>query len=107
MPLTPRPFDLWGRQVGLSYEDLLERAYDLRDRKIMRRFSAVLYHRKAGFRANAMGVWRVPDERIDEVGDAGFVRDDLLRSQSNARRRFGRQRKRFVHRVRVQRLRSA
>src|ERR671927_1733467 len=68
IPLTPRPFDLWGRQVGLSHEELLERAYDLRDRKIMRRFSAVLYHRKAGFRANAMGVWRVPDERIDEVG---------------------------------------
>jgi siroheme decarboxylase len=70
VPLTPRPFDLWGRQVGLSYEELLERAYDLSDRKIMRRFSAVLYHRKAGFRANAMGVWRVPDERIDEVGNA-------------------------------------
>ena len=70
VPLTPRPFDLWGRQVGLSYEELLERAYDLCDRKIMRRFSAVLYHRKAGFRANAMGVWRVPDERIDEVGNA-------------------------------------
>jgi siroheme decarboxylase len=70
VPLTPRPFDLWGRQVDLSYEELLERAYDLRDRKIMRRFSAVLYHRKAGFRANAMGVWRVPDERIDEVGNA-------------------------------------
>jgi DNA-binding Lrp family transcriptional regulator len=70
VPLTPRPFDLWGRQVGLSYEELLDRAYDLRDRKIMRRFSAVLYHRKAGFRANAMGVWRVPDERIDEVGNA-------------------------------------
>jgi DNA-binding Lrp family transcriptional regulator len=70
VPLTPRPFDLWGRQVGLSYEELLERAYDLCDRKIMRRFSAVLYHRKAGFRANAMGVWRVPEERIDEVGNA-------------------------------------
>src|SRR3954447_15392027 len=70
VPLTPRPFDLWGRQVGLSSEELLERAYDLRDRKIMRRFSAVLYHRRAGFRANAMGVWRVPEERIDEVGDA-------------------------------------
>src|SRR5918995_665823 len=45
VPLTPRPFDLWGRQVGLSYEELL-------------------------VRANAMGVWRVPDERIDEVGNA-------------------------------------
>jgi siroheme decarboxylase len=70
VPLTPRPFDLWGRQVGLSYRELLERAYDLQRRKIMRRFSAVLYHRKAGFRANAMGVWNVPDERIDEVGNA-------------------------------------
>src|SRR5215203_1224880 len=47
VPLTPRPFDLWGRQVGLTHEDLLERAYDLRDRKIMRRFSAVLYHYQA------------------------------------------------------------
>src|SRR4051794_17337549 len=69
VPLTPRPFDLWGRQVGLSSEELLERAYDLQARKIMRRFSAVLYHRKAGFRANAMGVWVVPPERVEEVGN--------------------------------------
>jgi siroheme decarboxylase len=70
IPLTPRPFDLWGKGVGLSYEELIERAHDLRRRKIMRRFSAVLYHRKAGFRANAMGVWNVPEERIEEVGNA-------------------------------------
>lgn len=69
IPLTPRPFDLWGKEFGLSYEELLERAHDLQERKIMRRFSAVLYHRKAGFRANAMGVWKVPDERIEEVGN--------------------------------------
>src|ERR687890_2690941 len=69
VPLTPRPFDLWGRQARLSYEELLERAYDLQRRKIMRRFSAVLYHRKAGFRANAMGVWRVPEERVEEAGE--------------------------------------
>ncbi len=69
VPLTPRPFDLWGRHVGLSADELLERAYDLQRRKIMRRFSAVLYHRKAGFRANAMGVWKVPEERVEEVGN--------------------------------------
>jgi siroheme decarboxylase len=69
IPLTPRPFDLWGEQIGMTHSELLERAYDLRQRKIMRRFSAVLYHRKAGFRANAMGVWVVPDERMEEVGD--------------------------------------
>src|SRR4028119_1034246 len=66
--LTPRPFDPWGPQGGLSCEELLERAYDLQRRKIMRRFSAVLYHRKAGFRANAMGVWKTPPDRVEEVG---------------------------------------
>ncbi len=70
VPLTPRPFDLWGRQVGLEPEELIERAYDLQRRKIMRRFSAVLYHRKAGFRANSMGVWKVPEDRVEEVGQA-------------------------------------
>jgi DNA-binding Lrp family transcriptional regulator len=40
----------------------------LQERGIMRRFSAVLYHRKAGFSANAMAVWRVPEERAVEVG---------------------------------------
>ena len=70
IPLTPRPFDLWGEQVGLTYDELLNRAFDLQERKIMRRFSAVLYHRKAGFRANAMGVWNVPEERVEEVGNA-------------------------------------
>lgn len=69
IPLTPRPFDLWGKEFGLSYEDLLEKAQDFQERKIMRRFSAVLYHRKAGFRANAMGVWKVPEERVEEVGN--------------------------------------
>jgi siroheme decarboxylase len=69
IPLTPRPFDLWGEQAGMTAEELIERAHDFQRRKIMRRFSAVLYHRKAGFRANAMGVWKVPDERIEEVGN--------------------------------------
>ncbi len=34
----------------------------------MRRYAAVLAHRKAGFTFNGMGVWRVPEERLDECG---------------------------------------
>ena len=33
------------------------------DRKLLRRVAAILYHRRAGFSANGMGVWRVPEER--------------------------------------------
>ena len=37
-------------------------------RRLLRRVAAILYHRRAGFSANGMGVWRVPDERIAELG---------------------------------------
>ena len=35
----------------------------------MRRFAAVLHHRQAGFSANAMGVWAVPESETDRVGE--------------------------------------
>ena len=40
----------------------------MRDRRLLRRVAAILYHRRAGFSANGMGVWKVPDERIMELG---------------------------------------
>ena len=44
---------------------------------------------------------------IDGVRDAGFVRDDLLRAQSEQRGLFGGKRERFVESVGVQRLAAA
>ena len=38
------------------------------DRKLLRRVAAILYHRRAGFSANGMGVWKVPEEEIMETG---------------------------------------
>ena len=38
------------------------------DRKILRRVAAILYHRRAGFSANGMGVWKVPEDEIMEIG---------------------------------------
>src|SRR5438067_859485 len=66
--LEPRPFLPAAERLGLSEEDLLAHARHMQDDGVMRRFAAVLYHRKAGFKANAMGVWRVPDDRIEEIG---------------------------------------
>ena len=38
------------------------------ERRLLRRVAAILYHRRAGFSANGMGVWRVPEEEIVETG---------------------------------------
>lgn len=69
LPLLERPFAALCEGRGLAETRLLELAESFLERKLMRRFAAVLHHRKAGFRANAMGVWVVPPERIDEVGN--------------------------------------
>ena len=37
-------------------------------RKILRRVAAILFHRRAGFSANGMGVWKVSPEQIAELG---------------------------------------
>ena len=35
----------------------------MRERGLLRRVAAILFHRRAGFSANGMGVWKVPDEQ--------------------------------------------
>jgi DNA-binding Lrp family transcriptional regulator len=54
--------------LGIPQERLLEHLEAMRERKLLRRVAAILFHRRAGFSANGMGVWKVPDERIMELG---------------------------------------
>jgi siroheme decarboxylase len=68
MAAVERPYDEAAAELGIDTEALLERLRSLVDRKILRRVAAILYHRRAGFSANGMGVWKVPDKQIMEVG---------------------------------------
>ena len=68
LELVPRPYDKIAQQLDMSTAELFALAKDFQDRRIMRRFSAVLHHRRSGFKANAMIVWKVPEERGEEVG---------------------------------------
>ena len=66
--LVRRPFAHPAAGLGVREERLLTVARDLDERGIMRRFSAVLKHRRAGFTANGMGCWVLPSNRIVEAG---------------------------------------
>lgn len=63
-----RPFDPISTHLNMTNNELFKYAVQMMERKLMRRFSAVLHHRRAGFSANAMVVWKVPPERAEEVG---------------------------------------
>ena len=68
MEVNDRPYDAAAAEAGMSTEDLLGHLAGMVDRKLLRRVAAILFHRRAGFSANGMGVWRVPEERILDVG---------------------------------------
>ena len=68
LPMIPRPFDDMSQRLGVTNCELFNVAAEFEEQGIMRRYSAVLHHRRAGFMANGMGVWKVPPERSEEVG---------------------------------------
>ena len=67
MPVIAEPYAPAAEEIGISQTDLLEHLESMRERKALRRVAAILFHRRAGFSANGMGVWNVPEERIMEV----------------------------------------
>jgi DNA-binding Lrp family transcriptional regulator len=68
MEVVPEPFAAPAAELGISQEALFEHLESMRERRALRRVAAILFHRRAGFSANGMGVWKVPDERILELG---------------------------------------
>ena len=76
LALVANPFERIAENLGVTLAKLKETHDDFLSSGRMRRFAAVLHHRKAGFSANAMGVWAAPqdDETIVRLGSvmAGF-----------------------------------
>ena len=68
MPVIPEPYVDAAATLGMSVAELLEHMEGMRERGLLRRVAAILYHRRAGFSANGMGVWKVPAERVEELG---------------------------------------
>lgn len=68
LPISQTPFDLLSKEAGIDTLTLLDYAKGFISGGRMRRFAAVLHHRRAGFRANAMGVWIVSETDIGEIG---------------------------------------
>jgi DNA-binding Lrp family transcriptional regulator len=68
MAVADRPYDEAAAEVGMTTAELLAHLEGMIERKILRRVAAILFHRRAGFSANGMGVWKVPEERIADLG---------------------------------------
>ena len=75
LALEADPFAEPARVLGISVAELIEALEDLQRRGYLRRFAAILRHRKAGFGANGMAVWKVGEDDIAGLGQtmAGYT----------------------------------
>jgi siroheme decarboxylase len=60
MPVIPEPYRPAADALGIDQAKLLEHVEGMKERRLLRRVAAILFHRRAGFSANGMGVWKVP-----------------------------------------------
>lgn len=67
--MVPRPYLESAQRLGTSEEGLLEHAGRLIATGHLRRIAAILYHRRAGYAANGMAVWKAPADRTLEIGN--------------------------------------
>jgi len=66
--IVSEPFKKATEKLNLSYEKFFNLAHELKESGVMRRFATILNHRKAGFGANAMSVWVVPEDKGEQIG---------------------------------------
>jgi siroheme decarboxylase len=68
LPVVSEPYAPAAAELNMAVPELLAHLEAMQQRRLLRRVAAILYHRRAGFSANGMGVWKVPDDRIMEIG---------------------------------------
>ena len=70
LPLVPRPYAAAGGRTGLTEGEVIDGIARLLSAQVIRRFGVVVRHHELGYRANAMVVWDVADDRVDRLGSS-------------------------------------
>lgn len=68
VPMVRHPYEKMAAQAGLDVSAYLEAVAGLIRARVVRRFCATLAHYAVGYEANAMTVWRVPENRVEAAG---------------------------------------
>jgi len=77
IPLVEEPFAAVAEQIGQSEEWVLSTLRKWKEQGVLRRVGAVLYHRQAGLKANAMCVWPVEPEDLLRAGTCVASRSEV------------------------------
>lgn len=74
---THSPFAAAADELGISEGEIVRRLEKLIEEKKVRRFGASIGHIALGFTANGMGVWDIPEDKIEEIGKKMAAFDEV------------------------------
>lgn len=77
LPDSQAPFADIAAEIGVGEEQVITLLSELKESGAIRRFGATLRHQKAGYGKNAMVAWKVPEDRVEEVGRAMAAREEI------------------------------
>lgn len=68
IPFIEEPFKFISNELKITEDELIGRIDKLSKAGVIRRIGAILNHRNVGYFANAMVVWSIPEEDIEDIG---------------------------------------
>jgi siroheme decarboxylase len=68
LPLVSHPYKAIAEQINSSEEEVINYIKLMQEKGDIKRFGAVVKHRKLGYTSNAMVVWDIAEELVDELG---------------------------------------
>ena len=67
LPLVHRPYATIGKRIGLDETEVVARLQGLMQSGVIKRLGVVVRHHELGYRANAMTVWDIADDKVQAM----------------------------------------
>lgn len=68
LPICEEPYKELAEKINVTQDVLFEFIQDLIDSNVIHRFGMVLDQEAIGYKENAIVVWDIPDEEVDQIG---------------------------------------
>jgi len=68
LPICEEPYKELAEKINVSQAELFEFIHDLIDSNVIHRFGMVIDQEAVGYKENAIVVWDIPDEEVDQIG---------------------------------------
>lgn len=67
IPIVEEPYKQIASEIGISQKELMDKIDEFLKKGVLRRFGAIVRHTNVGFKSNVLVVWKVPEDKIEQV----------------------------------------